>query len=329
MTILPWHQDAWTSLWQDNTRFPSALLLYGLPGIGKRQFAQALARAILCQQRLASFESCGRCSSCRWFDNQTHPDYLQIAPTASTDDQAGTKRASTLILIDQIRQSESFLYRTTHLGGQRVMLIDGADRFHVHAANAFLKKLEEPPPHTCYILVADTRETILPTILSRVRALRLTCPDRQGAIDWLQGQHIDHPQQWLARSGGAPLTALALARAGDTLSPILFDALSNLPCCPVTVADTLEQWLRQTKQPLREIVTVWQKICHDLVQVAHNQAPRYYPDDLTLLAGVVRQIPLNSLLHYENHLRLCRQEATHSLNTRLFLENLWLQSPFI
>ena len=59
------------------------------------------------------------------------------------------------------------------LGDEKALLIKLIDGATIEAQNAMLKLLEEPPPSANLILVAETEETFLPTILSRCRVLKI------------------------------------------------------------------------------------------------------------------------------------------------------------
>ena len=62
-------------------RLAHALLVSGVPGIGKRQFADSLAQYLLCQQpRLDELLPCGECKACHLFAAGTHPDALTLGP---------------------------------------------------------------------------------------------------------------------------------------------------------------------------------------------------------------------------------------------------------
>jgi len=63
-------------------------------------------------------------------------------------------------LIDQVR------YQPQH-GKYKVYIIDEVHMLSASAFNAFLKTLEEPPPHAIFILATTERQKIIPTILSR------------------------------------------------------------------------------------------------------------------------------------------------------------------
>ena len=60
-----------------------------------------------------------------------------------------------------------------YLASQRVAVIDYADTFNTSTANALLKTLEEPPPHSLIILLGTSETRQLPTIRSRAQIVRL------------------------------------------------------------------------------------------------------------------------------------------------------------
>ena len=62
---------------------------------------------------------------------------------------------------------------TASLSPWRAVIIDSIDDLERNAANALLKNLEEPPPHSLFLLVSHAPERLLPTIRSRCRLLRL------------------------------------------------------------------------------------------------------------------------------------------------------------
>ena len=58
-----------------------------------------------------------------------------------------------------MRRLRSFLGNSAGEAGWRVVIVDRADELNQNAANALLKALEEPPPRTLFLLVADGRGT--------------------------------------------------------------------------------------------------------------------------------------------------------------------------
>jgi len=79
--------------------------------------------------------------------------------------------------------------------------------------NKLLKLLEEPPPQTVFILVAENEELVLPTILSRTQLVRipaLTNADIEAALGLRSGVPIEKAQQLAALSEGNYREAMQL-----------------------------------------------------------------------------------------------------------------------
>lgn len=72
------------------------------------------------------------------------------------------------IPINQIRNMEDWA-RIKAASGKKTIIIENADRMNNSVRNALLKILEEPPADVNFILITSKRNSILPTILSRVR----------------------------------------------------------------------------------------------------------------------------------------------------------------
>jgi len=146
---------------------PQALLLTGPEGVGRRAMARWFAYGLNCER---GFPPCGRCESCRL---DPHPDYLEIGP------QTG-ERQRPVIPVERIVPREGggenlleWIEAAPHFR-RKVAVIDGADRLTEAAANALLKTLEEPPGHAHVVLVAASRDAVLPTLASRSLEVRLS-----------------------------------------------------------------------------------------------------------------------------------------------------------
>lgn len=139
-------------------RMPHAWLFTGQSNIGKYKTAVALAQKLNC--RKSAEDACGKCDYCLQIAAQSFPDYLVLIPDGK------------LIKIDQIRNSLNWLHLHTDQAKKRVMILDGAQHLGVEAANAFLKTLEEPVPHTLLILIAESTQQLLETIVSRCQQIR-------------------------------------------------------------------------------------------------------------------------------------------------------------
>jgi len=135
-------------------RIPHAYLFVGIPGIGKRTTAIALAQTINCTAPVDG-EGCGECLSCRQLMSGNFPDLEQVTPQG------------TAIKIEQIRElNRRFGYKPVS-GRYRISIVSRAEMMTEEAANAFLKTLEEPPERNILILTVMEPLDLLPTILSR------------------------------------------------------------------------------------------------------------------------------------------------------------------
>jgi len=87
-----------------------------------------------------------------------------------------------------------------------------------HEGNKLLKLIEEPPPHTIFILVAASEENILPTILSRcqfVKVPRLTVAEIETALMERGKLDPDKAKQIALLSDGNYREALHLVQHSD------------------------------------------------------------------------------------------------------------------
>ena len=142
-------------------RLPHALLFTGATGIGKKLCGQILAGAILCGKDNAP---CGQCENCRSFAAEAHPDYYELTPEIRG-------KSTRIIRIEAIREMQTVVSRSAIRAGRRVVLIDDADTMNEPAANSLLKTLEEPEGQVTFILIAQDRSRLLPTIVSRCMPL--------------------------------------------------------------------------------------------------------------------------------------------------------------
>lgn len=155
---------------------PHALMLVGQEGSGRRLIATEFAALLNCE---APFESrpCGACRACRLIEGGNHPDVVLLAPgDALCKPRAGESSHephpdSRDIRICQVRGLIETVARYPFEGPFRVVIVEPADRFAHAAAHTILKTLEEPPPHTVFILITAAPEAILETIRSRCRRI--------------------------------------------------------------------------------------------------------------------------------------------------------------
>lgn len=201
-------------------RLPHALLLTGLPGLGKGVLAEAIARQLLCGAATLEAGPCGRCAACTQISAGSHPDYMKVQ----------LEEDARVIKVDQIRWLAEKLSFSSHQGGYKVVVLDPAGNMNINAANSLLKTLEEPSDNTVLVLVCERSSQLPPTVRSRCQQLRVEVPGQDAALQWLAGQGVTEPARtYLQMAHGAPLEALKQAQADSiTARREHFDSLVDI-----------------------------------------------------------------------------------------------------
>lgn len=340
MTPHPWTQHLWRALNAERTRLPHALLLQGPAGIGKKAFAEAFGKALLCETPGTGGDACGACKSCHWFEQGSHPDYKLIEPperqeeeeggkegagkeTGSKEGSAketGAKKGGRQIAIGEIRALGEFLALAAHQGGWRVVVVHPAETMNAAAANALLKTLEEPPANVLLILVTHQPRRLLPTIRSRCRKVPLGLPDWDQALAWLRAQGPANPEALLREAGGAPLLALDYADPERAARRERFlDVLARAD------GPELSSLAQEFQQRLDEAWGWLMRWTHDLLALKNGAPARYFVEHAASLGRLAQAADPTRLLDMEQRLRQSGRWLKHPLNGQLLLES-WLSS---
>ncbi len=217
-------------------RLPGSVIFSCQDGMGSADLAFAAARAYLCLDSRDG-RPCGACRSCSLMDAGTHPDYIRIRATdaeASREgldithepfDEAVPDGTQRFVRIGALRQMSHFLSESPALGGRKCAVISEASLMREDAASAVLKTFEEPPSGTLIIMMAESLDLMLPTMLSRAFKIPVPAPSRKDAEEYISrampGCDMKAAALALALSSGAPYGALALMRPSqDAPAPI-------------------------------------------------------------------------------------------------------------
>ncbi len=137
----------------ESGKLAHAYLFSGPRGSGKTSAAKILARCIDCVNGPTATPD-NTCENCRAILSGTALDVLEI--------DAASNRG-----IDEIRALRDAVKFAPSAMRMKVYIIDEAHMLTKEGANAFLKTLEEPPPHAIFILATTEPEKLPVTILSR------------------------------------------------------------------------------------------------------------------------------------------------------------------
>ncbi|MBO4231675.1 MAG: hypothetical protein J5862_00340 [Bacteroidales bacterium] len=177
-----------------------------LGGAGTHKFALAVAFAqYLCCEHPSDTDSCGECPSCKKFAKLSHPDLHLIFPNCNTQEVKKDSESKLHIraftdfvmqnnyhldyakwldilggankqLTINIRDCASIINQNSirsYEGGYKIYILWRVDKLYYDAAPKLLKTLEEPENKTLFILLADSADTILQTILSRTQLVKI------------------------------------------------------------------------------------------------------------------------------------------------------------
>lgn len=121
----------------------------------KKGFAEHLARTLLPASHLP------------------HPDCTIYTPAGK----------SYIHSIESLLDLHKEAHRQPHSASRIILILDEADKMPLLGSQTLLKILEEPPKTTLFILIAASRHSILPTLLSRCQVIRIESDKKSGALE--------------------------------------------------------------------------------------------------------------------------------------------------
>jgi DNA polymerase-3 subunit delta' len=230
-----------------NNRISHAQLFLGPEGSGSLALALAYAQYINCPNKTDD-DSCGICPSCVQHSKLIHPDLHFTFPTINVDkkktsnefiedwrkaftnnayitelewlltlDDEGKKQGN--ITAEECRDIVRKIGLKAFSASYKTVIV-WLPEYMGYEGNILLKLLEEPPPNTLILLVAQDAEKLLATILSRTQMVKIPrLPDERVASDLMNRlqlpQHIAEPIARVAEGNLASAWQLAAEGRGN------------------------------------------------------------------------------------------------------------------
>ena len=337
-------------------RLPQSLLLHGPRGVGKQRLALWAAAALNCQSPAS--RPCGECRSCRLAARLQHPDIHWFFPLprpkrASGPEQLRHKledlrataledRRSNLFYADDQEDVTGIYVAVVHtmrrlaqmapaMGPAKVLVIGRAEEMvpqagNAEAANAVLKLLEEPPDDTTLILTSDVPGALLPTIRSRLQAVRVPPMPTEQVASYLAAA-LDLPPaeaRTLAGPSGGSI-GVALERrdresddARGSAVDLVRAMLDGRPVAHLSVAHGFRSI--GARGSFTRVLSEARNLLRDLLATSAG-ASAADPDTATRLAGGTVRDP-GQLVQAFDALDDARELADRNVNPQLIVVNL-------
>ena len=168
-----------------NSRLPHAILIDGGNADERSELAMYIASAFICDEGLP----CNVCRHCQKIKSGSHPDILVIDPESLNEKT---------FKISAVRDIISDAYILPNEAEHKVYILKNSDKMNIQAQNALLKLIEEPPLYARFILLCESRASLLETIMSRVTPFNLGADNHTLADEY--SQKADELADKLAKS---------------------------------------------------------------------------------------------------------------------------------
>lgn len=296
--------------------------------VGKAAAALRLAQALNCA---ADDPPCLSCQTCRRIGEAKFADVQTVTVEAATDGPAHKA-----ISVEQIRDVEATVALAPYEGRKRVVVIDPAEEMSPGAQNAFLKTLEEPPPHVVFVLVTADADRLLETVRSRCRrvdfALVAATEIEAGLID--RGTAAEQAAVLARLAAGRPGWALEAAARPALLAKRdeALDAARSLAemdlAGRIDVAEKLSATFKRDRATVDETLAQWLSWWRDIVLTQSGAGDAIANlDRRDQITADAERFDRSQVTAFITALRETRQHLRGNVQSRIALDALMLYVP--
>ncbi len=217
----------------DTEKLPHAILMLGSQGSGKLAMALALSNYLQCENRQDG-DACGKCNPCLKTAKFIHPDIHYAFPCGKIDKKKREDVTSQDFLAEwrslllkspyftfqdwreamgdpsslpniNVKECKSILHKLglqTYENGYKIQIIWHAEYLRKEG-NRLLKLIEEPTPNTILILIAESEDMLLNTIVSRCQIFKMKRFEDEEIKQYLEsiGQTVISDQTYFMADG--------------------------------------------------------------------------------------------------------------------------------
>ena len=267
---------------------PHAQLFLGPKGSANLALALAFAQYVSCKNKQQD-DACGTCTSCVKHLKFVHPDLHFVFPVATTSNvktkpvsknflsewrsllvenpyfslfdwlkHIGIENKQGLISVEESAHVLKDLSLKPYESETRIMLIWMPEKMNIQAANKLLKIIEEPPQKTLFLLVAESTENMLATVLSRTQLLKVPRHSDEEVLNYLTNRGVEQGKAKMISNlvDGNIYEALQLAEHGEDSEQNVLSFVQWMRLCfsalQVKDIDKLVHWSEMMAKAGRE-----------------------------------------------------------------------------
>ena len=281
-----------------SNRLSHALLFLGSEGSGALPMALAFSQYVVCGKIDKGDDACGVCPSCLKASQLVHPDIhysYPVIPKKAGDKPVssdystewrefvgqypygnaydwlqfiGAENKQGNITANECNEIIHKLSLKSFESGYKILIL-WMPEYLGNEGNKLLKLIEEPPPDTLFLLVAENESLILPTILSRTQLVEIPLPDTEDIATALEARAklgAEQARQIAVLCEGNYHEALQLIRhADDDWQAVLREWLNAiLKTGPVAQV----KWIEEISKSGRERQKQFLRYFNHLLEVA-------------------------------------------------------------